>query len=248
MPTVRTEQANFPDISFTGRIGTGKSYLTDQIIKMSPTGNYQRLSFAASLKQIEQYLQTHTPFQTLRYMLSKFGNVEPWKWLTLYRILQACSKIEIETPKPRRRLQYLGNTIRERIRDSYWVEVALETYRREKRLSLRYPDGDHVHFVCEDARYPNEISALKKLGFITVKLVTDPDIRLWRIMKCYEKMDAMDPRLHAESEESTDDPRNQFDYVLFNNNDDVAIEQMRDIIFNYICAKEFMNSLIQEAQ
>lgn len=237
MSTVRVEKSHYPDISITGRMGTGKTYLSDWLIN---NAGYQKLSFAAPLKDIEQYLQWHSPLRALIYMLRKYGNVPFRKWWTLFLILGTCRNIEIEEPKPRRRLQYLGNEIRNEIDLFYWVRLAVNQYRTLKA------EDEYVHFVFEDARYPNEIAHLKAIGFHTVKLETATPVLLERLKRLYGITDKDDPRRHAASEESCDSPRNRFDYLIVNNDDDNAIECFRDIIVNYIMVADWMERVLTE--
>jgi len=234
MASVRQEQSEFPDISITGRMCSGKTYVSDWLV--GEVG-YARLSFAASLKDIEQYLQKHSPLRALFFVLRRYGNVPFKKWWTLFAILGTCRNIEVEIPKPRKRLQYLGNTIRDHISKSYWLDLAVQQYQH-----LR--PGTHV--VFDDARYPNEIACLKELGFVTVKLETFSDVRMRRIKKLYDITDYYDPRLEAESERSCDDPQNKFDYVVINNDDGHAIEVFRDIIVDFILAHEILQQQSQE--
>jgi len=237
MPSIRVEESKYPDISITGRMGSGKTYMSDWLVHEL---RYTRLSFAAALKEIEQYLQFHSPLRTLFYMLWRYGNV-PWqRWGTLFMILSACRNMEIEYPKPRKRLQYLGNAVRDGISDLYWVHLAVGKY---NDITERIPTA---RIVFDDARYPNEIEYLKNIGFTTVKLETFSDVRLRRVKKNYGITDYHDSRLEAASERSCDDPRNKFDYVVINNDDGNAIEVFRDIITNYIIAQEFMDNVLKE--
>ena len=237
MPSIRVEESKYPDISITGRMGSGKTYMSDWLLREC---GYTRMSFAAALKDIEMYLQNHSPLRTLIYMLLKYGDVPVRLWWKLFVILGTCSNMEIEKPKPRQRLQYLGNTIRDEISKDYWVNIAIRKY---KALQA---ENFSIHVVFDDVRYSNEIRCLKSAGFITVKLETSPKVRLKRLKRNYGITSSRDFRLHAESEESCDDPQNVFDYTVINDDDNQSVEKFRDIIVNYILLQNIIDKRVLE--
>lgn len=233
MSSVRVEESKYPDISITGRMGSGKTYTSNWLLK---NVGYTRLSFATALKDIEMHLEMHSPLRTLIYMLRKYEKVSCRLWLKLFMILDTCRNMEIEQPKPRKRLQYLGNIIRQEISEDYWVNIALKKYRALKE------DDPSIRVVFDDTRYPNEVACLEKAGFITIKLETFSDVRMNRLKREYGITEWEDGRLWADSENSCDDDKNKFDYVVINNDDNNAIEVFRDIIVNYITAQDFINN------
>jgi hypothetical protein len=221
-------------------MGSGKTYMSDFLIKEA---GYTRMSFAGSLKQIEEYLSQYSAYLTFIYLMRTFNDSVqiPFKyWWTMYSILRETAKIPRETPKPRKRLQFLGNTVRDRISKSYWLDLAADEYRQVK---ARDPN---LRVVFDDARYPNEIERLKFMGFTTIKLETTPDVRLNRLKKLYGITDQNDPRLWAESENCCDDKRNKFDHKIVNDDDGKAIEAFREIIVNNILAQDFIDQLLKE--
>ena len=72
--------------------------------------------------------------------------------------------------KDRKLLQSIGTKMRE-INDNVWVDYLLNNNKED--------------IIVDDARYINELKALKDNGFIIIKLDLDKDIQLKRLKKCY---------------------------------------------------------------
>lgn len=83
--------------------------------------------------------------------------------------------------KDRGLLQLIGTDIgRRNIRDSIWVDrfkedirIVQETY---KKLN-----GEHIRFVSDDVRFPNEHQALKEMGWLGIYLDVADSIRIRRL-------------------------------------------------------------------
>ena len=73
------------------------------------------------------------------------------------------------TPVMRAALQYLGTEARRSADSSYWVRRAVERIDGELRRESSV--------CCTDVRYPNEVAALRRLGFTLVRLEVDEDLR-----------------------------------------------------------------------
>ena len=103
-------------------------------------------------------------------------------------------------PEFRRILQEFGQGLREKVDESLWVDACL--------ARIRATDGP---VVVTDVRYPNEVRALKDLGFVLVK-VTRPSV--------------LDPSETHSSEVLTDDL--PADYVVENEGPLVALYAFLD--------------------
>lgn len=134
-------------IGLLGRIGSGKGTVADRLVN---TYNFKHDSFAASLKDV-----TATLFNWDRAMLegdtpeSRAAReiVDPW-W---------SEKLNIPNFTPRLALQLIGTDVfRNHFHQDIWMLSAMSRYRT----------GDRV--VISDARFPNEISAIREAGGIIV--------------------------------------------------------------------------------
>ena len=87
--------------------------------------------------------------------------------------------IAFETPKPRKRLQWLGTEGGRSIRDTVWIDILLNRIAKE-------PNKD---YVIDDVRFPNEMVAMSKANFHTIKLEVDSDTQRKRIFNLYGEFD-----------------------------------------------------------
>ena len=216
--------AKLPDISLTGKMGSGKTTVCNYLIE---NYGYKQLSFAGALKDIVNQLDT-TPklYDVLRYvnrvysLPAEYGN-------TFFMLLEQTLSFPREIPKPRLRLQFLGTAVRNKIDKNFWVTLALVTFRdiREKT-----PD---VPIVFDDARFPNEIDILKSKGFVDIILSCTDDTRIKRLEKLYNITDKADSRLFAESETAMDNYKYTHTLIndsAINGNDIVVFDELKKII------------------
>lgn len=206
----------YPNICFAGKMGSGKTTLSNYLIKKY---GYTRLSFAESLKNIVNVLNiTHSPFITLLYVIFKYPL--PIKYYTsFYEILRTTLKLPSDS-KNRMKLQYAGHKVRELIDENFWVNIVLK-----KMLSNK-----HLHYVIDDVRYPNELDLLKQYGFLDIKIECPDDIRLERLRKLYGIESLSDERLHADSEKYIDSMICSYKLT----NVGYPYHQLINIIYNFI--------------
>ena len=204
MPSIHS----FPNIFLAGKMGSGKTTICNYLIEQY---GYTHLSFAKALKNIEKILQKHSAFFTLLYVA--FNYYVPFlKYWTLYKLLRKTKNIPIEYPKARKRLQFLGNSIRDSIDSNFWVSIAIKEMRELQAHAIL--SGEPMCFVFDDARYLNEIEILKQNGFIDVLLECSDFTRMRRLGKLYGITDRNDPRLFAPSE--TEMEKAKFTYTVIN--------------------------------
>ena len=111
----------------------------------------------------------------------------------------------VQNDKPVDLLQWLGNTMRQRNPD-VWIN-RLST----KILLTKDPVPN---LVVTDVRYPNEVQALKKLGFIIVKVQVPVEVSVERC-KATEVNFTEELLLH-ESEQLAQSNEQYYDYIIDN--------------------------------
>jgi hypothetical protein len=103
--------------------------------------------------------------------------------------------------KDRVLLQKLGLNMRD-VRESVWVDYVIN--------NLKPND----YYVLDDLRYKNELDALKKAGFILVRIEASRDIRERRIPNTF-------PKDENHLSETDLDDYDGWDVVIDNNNNDL---------------------------
>lgn len=101
---------------------------------------------------------------------------------------------EFEGGKPRKFLQWLGNTARQWDRD-VWVKYLMRKIKEAENI-----DCECMTIVITDCRYLNEFEIAKQQGFIPVRVVCDKEIRLKRIHAMGDAFDMEDLNHASETE------------------------------------------------
>ena len=110
----------------------------------------------------------------------------------------------VQNDKPVDLLQWLGNTMRQRNPD-VWIN------KLTNRIT-QTPTGSNL--VVTDVRYPNEVQALKKLGFTIVKVQVPVEVSVERC-KATEINFTEELLLH-ESEQLAQSNEQYYDYIIEN--------------------------------
>ncbi len=143
-------------IGILGRIGSGKGTVADELVN---TYGFRQDSFAATLKDVTAVL-----FNWDRAMLegntpeSRAAREEVDEWWS--------EKLDIENLTPRLALQLIGTDVfRNHFHKDIWMLSVM----------ARYKDDENV--VISDARFPNEVSAIREMGgrIIRVDRGIEPD-------------------------------------------------------------------------
>lgn len=139
-----------PDLAFVGLARSGKDTAAGIL---GERYGYRRLAFADPLREMAERLN---PIVTLRY-----GR--------LYRYREALAESGYDNAKKvygevRRVLQVLGTeAVREVLGDSVWVDHLLARADAHRETSP-------APLVVTDARYANEVDALRSRGFLVVRI------------------------------------------------------------------------------
>ena len=76
-------------------------------------------------------------------------------------------------------------------------------------------ESKNIGSICDDVRFPNELEAMRKEGWITVRLEVNEDERLRRVKQTYgEEWESHWKNRFEESETSLDDYEFDWDYVF----------------------------------
>lgn len=184
-------------IAFHGPMGSGKTTAATYLSEMY---GFERMSFAAPLKDLMAVVQSSTP-DTL------FDDLESWMttWLRFGVLSQQYEQFfkgavwgfSMEyvglDPFPRREfLQRLGTEIGRRIDNSLWIKL----------MFSQLEDKDRV--AVDDVRFPNEVEALLERGFYCIKLQVDPSEQARRL-QARDGIQFDASTLHHSSEREVDD-------------------------------------------
>jgi hypothetical protein len=138
----------FRSVALIGRARSGKDTVAARLVT---TKCYMPIAFASPLKTAAEHLNP----------IISAGN------LSEVRLNDALAEFGWEGakdafPEVRRILQRMGQTIRDLTPD-YWLNLALDKAEQAHRWN--------APVVVTDCRYPNEAEALKKRGFLMVRVV-----------------------------------------------------------------------------
>lgn len=182
-----------PDIIFTGGAGAGKSTAARLLVERFPELGFQQISFAAPLKVM---LATTTD----RHRMQEFGTdivraYDPDAWVRLF-------------------LWHLDlRTQIRRLADGGTLPPPMPARAPGARGFTRYKP---IRWCVDDARFPNEIIALKDEGWIRVEVRAPRWTRLERLHRNGKLQDAS--QLNHSSETALEGT--EFDYVIFNDRDE----------------------------
>lgn len=202
-------------ITISGWIGSGKDTVAQYL---QSHYDYKSISFAASLKDAISNI-----FGWDRDLLEG-RTVESRRWRECVDVWWA-DRLNIPHLTPRWILQYWGTEVcRQGFHDKIWI-ASLENKLRK-----------HSHnVVISDARFPNELSVIKKLGGKSLRIVRGPDPDWYSLaLKAnsghLESREQLQKQIHA-SEWSW--IGHDFDYTLDNNKSlEYLYEQIDQIVKN----------------
>lgn len=163
-------------------MASGKSSVANLLLEELPNG--RKLTLAGPIKDIIAGLDKVPDDKLVMDYILKYYRPEHMDRKTFFRafksILNEVREIPLETPKPRKRLQYLGTDgARVQIDDQIWIRIALEK-------ASRFPEVD---WVIDDLRFVNEYVEFHSAGFIPILLEVDPVVQHKRLVDTYGEYD-----------------------------------------------------------
>lgn len=219
-------------IGVSGKIGSGKNYLSEQLIKELHKLGYSttEASFAASLRN-----ELNRIIKTIK--VDTIDGIEPEQIIenihTIHKmdltdaeelyIMLVHDVTEIDglnshsrTESIRRALQFLGTDVRRKKDNEYWV----------KEFHRTVPNSDFI--LVTDVRFPNEADSVVANNGIMIRLDVSPEIILERIQS-RDGLKYSSDALNHPSELALDD-YDKFDYVI---SDEYNIDDIVSFIVNH---------------
>lgn len=143
------------DLAIVGGFAAGKTTLSEGLVQQG----YIRVSFARYLKEIcAAVYNGGRPIEKAQTF--EVTGLDGW----------------VRTITGRRMLQEFGQSVKAMDRD-FWVKAMLNDI-----LNGEHSGGP---FITDDCRFPYEADALRKAGFLIVKLDTPIDVRIQRYFDTY---------------------------------------------------------------
>jgi len=167
-------------LAIVGEMCSGKSTCAEHLAK---TQGYINMKLADPIYWVVNGMEPGASPSDLYYkhihpfIIPELSMKDQHKFISVINDTFAIPK---ESPKPRRRLQFLGTEGgRNQIRDTIWIDILLG---RVDKCVIN-------NISVDDVRFHNEKDYLKKAGFFVVKLNVARDIQVKRIKHLYGNFD-----------------------------------------------------------
>lgn len=238
----------YPLIAITGKMGSGKDTIGGKLCSKVNGRAGIKYFFSHPLKEeVNDFIRSlHNPTESrFRYLLNTRGyrrianerlssefNIELedsyfiydklignfFERLTCLMTGDLSLNSYDRTPEVRRVLQYWGTEIRRKDDENYWVKIALT-----KIISLL--NAGEVVFVT-DARFTNEVEALRGAGGVIVRLEISQEEQARRIKERDGIQISEEAKAHS-SETDLDNKEHLFDIIV---NTDIFIDEVDSLI------------------
>lgn len=134
--------------------------------------------------------------------------------------------------KPRWLLQAIGTKMRE-IDPEVWIKAMLQEIDENRQIAKRHGYLDEFIAVT-DCRLPNEYEALKKRGYIFIRITVDEEIRKQRMIERGDVFKDEDLKHHTESYYDTF----ECDYEVSNNGTIEELKGELDIVMKKLMERK----------
>ncbi|MBC8551458.1 MAG: hypothetical protein H8D23_17575 [Candidatus Brocadiales bacterium] len=167
------------NIAIVGQMASGKTTCSNHLVE---TLGYTRISLAEPIYWVVNNLHLGTPSDLY------YNHLHPYIYppltseeqVTMINAISHTKTIPNESPKPRKRLQWLGTEGgRQQVRDSIWIDV----------LNNRIAREPSKEYVIDDVRFGNESAAMSDIGFYVIKLDIDKETQRQRLLNLYGEFD-----------------------------------------------------------
>ena len=176
------------NIIIIGKMCSGKTTTANYLLKEIP--NSKKLALAGPVYELVNNIEEDHKSLVDKYILpyydprdsiqQKMGlPISEEYYLKWQKILFETKFIPAEKPKPRKRLQFLGTSARERIDDKIWIKVNSEKTKQKPNTT----------WIIEDCRFQNEFDWFEKDGWLPIFLHVSKSAQEKRIKHLYGEFD-----------------------------------------------------------
>jgi dephospho-CoA kinase len=163
------------NIVIVGRMASGKTTVAKWL---RDSFGYEIMSLAGPIKEMEVVLDDLDTYTILRKHITPYYTLTPEQFEIAAQILREAKEIPRETPKPRKRLQFIGTDgFRQRIDENFWIALA------DKKAQTGGP------WVIDDVRFHNEYEYFVIHGWYNIGLYVDLETQKERIQRLYGVFD-----------------------------------------------------------
>jgi hypothetical protein len=164
-------------ISISGKIGSGKDTAASIIQKLTPYYNWENKKWAGKLKQIASIL-TGIPVENFEdqefkktFLNDEWSKIKAKPGRRQDGIFPNHANMELVPMSVRELLQKLGTeAMRDGLHENVWVNALFSDYIPYSSRGSEY-EFEESNWIITDTRFPNELSAIKRRGGISIKIV-----------------------------------------------------------------------------
>ena len=168
-------------IAFAGPRGTGKTTLAEYLVGRH---GFTRRSLAAPIKRIITECPKDS-YEQHQYLFQWAGELFSGSLVLQARFATEAARALAAERDPGRRAQLLGTDVGRALDQEVWIRYLL----------THLPDGP---VVVDDVRFRNECEALRKAGFVLIRLTAPPDVLAARLAaRPGERRDPSHPSEHG---------------------------------------------------
>lgn len=181
-------------VIITGKMSVGKTTVAKYL---QASHGFYCLALADAIKFIEADLDTKSDADIYAEHIGRYVGYDPMDQAIIYKIFNAARNIPRETPKPRKRLQFIGTEgIRTQVDPLVWVKIA------DARIKELEAAG-YTNIVIDDVRFLNEYNYFVNRGWFPIKLQLASDVQLDRLVSLYPDFDVATLEHASEKDQET---------------------------------------------
>lgn len=179
VPKSKTIHLNYMSTTRIMVIGPMTSGKTTVASYLAENYGFKKLTLAAALKEIVKDIENNIPTTSIiQNRIFKYINLTKKEIANMEKAITLTGNIPNETPKPRKRLQFLGTEGgRQMVRNTIWIDIVKAQIKNNGK------------YVIDDVRFLNEYYAFLSMGFGALKLKISDSTQDKRIRDLYGNYD-----------------------------------------------------------